>query len=139
MNAEQRRKLFQYMHTEHGVTMLESDLDEVEYIVIGKQEWLKQVNRTPQTKIQEQFKSAIDMVDEEKYFYDSAYGFSFYSKGIRYELEETDSFLFITTSYHATVDEGRKIKITKEEYKNIKKYFEEKYFQLKNFTKALRG
>ena len=138
MNAEQRRKLFQYMHTEHGVNMLESDLDEVEYIILGKEEWLKQVNEPVQTELQKQFKSAIDSVDEQSYYYDSAYGFSFYSKGVRYEIEETDSFLFVT-SFYAVVNQGKKIKITKEEYKGIKKYFEAKYFQLKNFTKALRG
>jgi len=50
MTAEQRKQLFDYFYSEHGVMLLESDIDEVYRIVIGMEEYLKRANEIMKIK-----------------------------------------------------------------------------------------
>ena len=61
MNQEQRQSLFNYMLGEHGVALLESDIDEIYKIVIGNEDWLKRQN-----EIMNPFEKEIMRIENER-------------------------------------------------------------------------
>lgn len=44
MDNKQRKELFEYFHEEHGILLLDSEIDEIESIVIGSKTLIKEQN-----------------------------------------------------------------------------------------------
>lgn len=45
MTSEQRQELFNYMLDQHGVALLEFDMNDIECIVKGKKQYFKEANK----------------------------------------------------------------------------------------------
>lgn len=48
MTTEQRQELFDYMQDQYNILLLESDIDDIECIVKGKEQYIKEANEAIQ-------------------------------------------------------------------------------------------